>query len=323
MGAEFFFLPYWMGLPRDMFLMGFAAKPESLIDDTPINAMGFTGDPINLAKSPATIRILTLGGSAMFNRRMAERLREGLTKVSRRPIEVLGAALRTHTTKASVIKYKILRKYSFDFVLIYHGINDLWTNHVPIEDFRLDYSHLGPWYTRSLWLDHCLICRITYNQLFYRRPASYWVRENLANFASEQTFHQNIAVLINAIRQDGSTPILMTFAWSVPSHYSYEAFQSHTVGYNNPTDYDSWPVENWGSPEYVREGLRKHNNHLHQLARIYNVLLIDQERLMGKDLKWFGDVCHFSEEGTDRFIENISEFFIQKNLFHLETQAIK
>lgn len=32
---------------------------------------------------------------------------------------------------------------------------------------------------------------------------------------------------------------------------------------------------------------------------------------MGTDLRWFGDICHFNNEGTARFIENIAAFVVQ------------
>jgi lysophospholipase L1-like esterase len=245
---------------------------------------------------------------------MTERLKHSLTKVSRRPIEVLGAALRTHTTKSSVVKYKLLRKYRFDFVLIYHGINDLWANHVPSEDFQSDYSHLGSWYKRNVWLDSCLICRTIYKKWHYQEPAR-GSSGNLSDFASEATFKRNIFTLIQDIRRDGSTPFLMTFAWNIPANYTQVAFEVHSLGYSNPTNYDRWPVELWGSPDYVREGLKRHNRILKEVASSEGILLLDQEKLMGKELRWYGDVCHFSDEGTDRFIENITEFFIQQSQF--------
>jgi hypothetical protein len=45
-----------------------------------------------------------------------------------------------------------------------------------------------------------------------------------------------------------------------------------------------------------------------ELAQTHNVFLIDQEKLMGKDLYYFGDVCHLSEAGTEKFIDNIIAF---------------
>lgn len=311
--AEFIALARTTRLPRDIFLMGFAATPNSLVDDTRINSMGFTGDSLDLIKREETIRILTLGGSAMFDRRMTERLKDSFNAISFHRVEIIGGALRTHTTASSVLKYKLLSKYKPDFVLIYEGINDLWANHYAREDFQADYSHLNPWYKRNVCLDHSVICRLFYNEWIYRKPAIVW-QTVYRDSPAEDVFRQNLITLIQSIRANGSVPILMTFAWSIPDNYTKESFQSGSLGYNNPTKYDSAPVEMWGSVGYVREGLQANNNTVVQIARGNNVLLIDQERLIGKDLYWFGDVCHLSEEGTDRFIRNITSFFIDNKL---------
>lgn len=304
---------YMTGLPRDTFLMGFAATPNSWVDDTPINSMGFTGDPVDLVKPAQTIRILTLGGSAMFNRRMTQRLKDGLNKVSSSHIEIVGGALRAHTTASSILKYKLLSKYRPDLILIYHGINDLWANHVSLEDFRADYSHLSPWYKRNVCLDHSAICRMIYNRWIHRKPPTVF-RATFGDSPGRDVFRRNVMTLIDAARETGSTPILMTFAWTIPDNYSMESFKAGGLGYNNPTRYDSWPVELWGPERYVREGLEANNGAVSDLARANNVLLIDQKKLMGNDLHWFGDVCHLSEEGTDRFISNIVDFFVDQGL---------
>ena len=57
-----------------------------------------------------------MGGSVLFNRRMADRIEIALNEVSARPVEVLGAALRQHTSRSSVLKYRVLSKYDFDIV---------------------------------------------------------------------------------------------------------------------------------------------------------------------------------------------------------------
>jgi len=312
--AEFVVIPKLIKIPRDIYLMGFAATPNTVLDDTPINSLGFTGDAIqSTEKAPGSIRILTLGGSAFFNRNMTNRLKSKLSNICDKKVEILGAALRAHSTMSSILKYKLLSKYNFDIVLIYHGINDLWMNHVSAKDFKEDYSHFDPWYKRNLCLNHSIICRVIYNKLIYRKPAKE-VRKTFIDVPGEKVFGENLTDLINAIESHGSVPILMTFAWSIPTDYSRELFESNSLGYNNPTNYDRWPVELWGPVPYVSEGLKTYNRIIRELARKYNLFLIDQEKLMGKDLYYFGDVCHMSEPGTEKFIDNIVAFFSDHNL---------
>jgi hypothetical protein len=141
--VEFVFAPALLSIighpSRSFTLLGVVAKPNNLIDDTKINSQGFTGDVLDRQKPPHTTRILTLGGSAMFNRRMTERLIASLKNISSKPLEVQGGALRTHTSRDSILKYKYhFNMYHFDYVLIYEGVNDLWMNHISADKFRPD-----------------------------------------------------------------------------------------------------------------------------------------------------------------------------------------
>lgn len=321
---EFMILPWHFNLSRDLALLGFTAQPDIKIDDTYINSMGFTGDEITIEKSPDTIRLLTLGGSSFFNRRLTVRLKERFDGVSSSSVEILGAALRTHTSMSSLIKYRALSKYNFDYVLIYHGINDLFVNHVDPEYFETDFSHMGPWYKRGVLLDNSLVARVIYNNFIWGRKIfggkKIWYiypdekNENSMNFLSEKLFRRNMKMLVKEIRKNNGTPVLMTFAWNVPEDYDNQLFRSGKVGYNNSDNYDRHPVELWGSVRYVKEGLRRHNNVLRHLSDRRDVEFIDQESLLGKDLVWFGDVCHLSDEGTAKFIDNIADYFVANNL---------
>lgn len=298
-----------MGLTREQALFGFVAIPNTVIDNTKINSMGFTGDEPAITKPDNTIRILTLGGSVMFNRMMTERLKKALTDSIEYQFEVVGAALRTHTTMSSILKYDKLSKFNFDYVIIYHGINDLWTNHTQKEYFSNDYSHLNPWYQRDIGYNNSIIWRIVYNKIFFKNHITYSLKnpheENGSNFESVRTFQNNLRRLIEIIRRDNATPILQTFAWSIPKNYSYYSFIEMKVGYNNKENYNRCPVELWGSPGFVNEGLKRHNQVICDLAKNYQVPLIDQYAFIGENLIYFGDVCHLSEVGTEAFILNI------------------
>jgi len=319
--AEIIILPLFLKIPsRSMFLVGFIAPPNTVIDDTKINSMGYTGDVINTEKPQNSIRILTLGGSAFFNRRMADKLKKSLQKKSDKKIELLGGALRVHSTKSSIIKFKYLSKYKFDYVLIYHGINDLDANHIIKNDFKSDYSHINPWYKRNLLLDNSIICRIIYNKFIYKNTK---LKYMASPYISEPIFKENLITLINSIKESGAKPILMTFAYSIPSNYSFNNFKLNKVGYNNSEKYDRCPVEMWGNPKYVDTAIRHNNNIIHSIKEKYNVMFIDQHDLMGKDLHWYGDLCHFSKEGTDKFIQNIVDYFNENKLIKNLNSASK
>lgn len=310
--AEFILLPrIGSSLPRAVQLMAFAAPPGALIDDTRISAMGFAGDAVEVTKPAGTRRVLMLGSSAFFNRRMAERLKERLASASPQRIEVVGAALRSHTTMSSVLKYRLLARYRFDDVLIYHGINDLWANLVPPEQFDENYAHLGCAYRRGVLLEHSLLARRLYDRFFCRVDPPQFSKvalDNAAGFRSEATFRRNLRTIVAEARENGARPVLMTFGWSIPPGYTKERFAAGTVGYRNPDNYDAWGVELWGKPDDVREGLARHNQVIRALAAELNVPLIDIEALMEHDPAWFGDPCHLNEEGTERLVDYVARF---------------
>jgi hypothetical protein len=291
------------------------------VDDTPINSQGFTGHELKPSKrAEDTIRILTLGGSSMFNRRLTERLIEDLSESTSARLEIQGGALRSHSTRSSLIKYKEhFYKYSFDYVLIYHAINDLWMNHYTLEDFKADYSHESPWCKRNAVLNHSIIARYIYNNIVWNwnKPKEY--PKNGAQFASCETFGQNIRALIRLIKRDNGCPILMTFAWYIPDDYTFMKFRQGSLNYNNPENYDECSVEFWGKVDFVKEGLKRHNSIIRNIAREEQVMLIDIERMnaFSNNSENFGDVCHLSEDGTDVFVKTITDFFLSKDLLRV------
>jgi lysophospholipase L1-like esterase len=308
---------------RYLTLLGVAARPNVLVDDTMINSQGFTGDVLGEQKPPHTKRILTLGGSVMFNRRMTERLIGSLKMITSTPLEVQGGALRSHTSRDSVIKYKYhFHRYHFDYVLIYEGVNDLWMNHISADKFKSDYSHARPWYRRNIVLNNSLLARYIYNNFLWSRPKCYFedwpvlACHNGANFRAYETFAKNTRDLVKLIRNDKGVPILMTFAWYIPANYTRQAFLDDKLGYVNPTHYDKCPVELWGAVTYVREGIQELNRIIRNIARDENVLIIDQDEMLSDNILMFGDPVHPSEKGADIFVRNITDFFLMNRLLN-------
>jgi len=307
LAGEAWILPATTGLPRAAALLGFTAEPGA-VDDVAISAMGFAGDTIEQRKPPGTVRVLTLGGSVLFNRRMTARLKGALAPLvpGDARLELVGAALRGHTTWASRHKWRHLAPYGFDVVLVYHGINDLFADHVAEADFRDDYGHLGAWYVRGPLLDRSLAARIVFNRWLYRKPP---VVHGAGPDRSAPVFERNLEALVEEIRAAGATPVLAAFAWGIPPDYRHDRFLAGELGYDNPERYDPVPVDLWGPVPWVREGLVRRNVAIHRIAAARDVALLDTQRHMAGDPAWFGDVCHFSERGTDRFVAFVAERF--------------
>lgn len=327
--TEFLLLPRVLGLPRETLLMRFAATPGSVIDGQAINRMGFTGDVLEKQKPPGTLRILVLGSSTMFNRHLGERLKASLQAASPLRIELLDASLRSHTSRSDLAKYRLLRQYGFDYVLYYNGINDLWANHAPAALYREDYSHMDAWYAEGPLISHSVLARTAYRLLrpllekmdaawhlghYSHDPFVFPRKENLnaAHFASIGTFSGNLQALSRMTRDDGARLVLMTFAYTIPPQYTRKAFLDDRLGYVNPDHYDRRDVFNWGSPEYVREGLTRTNRVIRTLAQETATPLLDIDAGMSGRINWFGDPCHFNDEGVDMFVRLVTDRFRQE-----------
>jgi len=303
---EFVLLPNNRHLPRDTYLMGWVGYPYNHIDDTDLNSIGLTGDTPETHLSADTVRILTLGGSAIFNRRFTERFKQALSLRTNHPVEVVGAAYRGHTTRSSVIKHDFFSPgFRFDYLIFYHGINDTWANNVDPGEFQADYRHLDAWYRRNWILDNSILARDLYNRFFYRKPER---KEGKSAFKSVESFRTNLEHIVRRALDHGTVPILVTFATCVPETYTLKRFLAGEAGYNNPERYDPQPIEGWGPKNLVLQGIRKHNRVTQEVAVKFGVPLLDASVVFGSDPFDFGDVCHFSEPGTDRFAGLLAGF---------------
>lgn len=320
--ADLWLLPARIGMPRDRFLMGFVSS-LAVQDGVRLNALGLTGDvpgPDRDASGAAGdpgLRVLTLGGSVLFNRRFTERLDAALERAAGGPVVTLGASLPSHTSWSSVHKYEHLRSHGFDVVLIYEGINELFADHVAKADFRPDYRHLAAWYDRRGPLAWSVIARIVYNDFVYRTPPRVW---NASDYPHEASLRANLQYLVDAVREDGGHPVPMTFAWFVPERYDQEAFFRGEVGYAKPDRADAYPVELWGSVPYVRRGLVRSNLILREVAAEAGVAVLDMETRLRGQAGYFVDVCHLSESGVDAFIGEIVSFLEAEGLLPAPTR---
>ncbi len=323
--AEFVIFPVHLrsaGLPsRTINLMGFHAEPKRYIHDTWVNAMGFTGAVPEKSKVAGTVRVLTLGGSVFFNRRFTERLTQALAGVSDVKVEVVGAALQTHTTRSSLLKYrKVFRDLDFDVVLIYHGVNDLWMHHVADSDFRADYSHYDPWYRRNILLDNSILCRLLYNAVLWRPPAKH---VNGATAAGFRMFEHYMGDLVRECKDAGAEPVLISFAWYIPETYTLEAFKRGELDYSHPGAYMTSPVELWGGVDYVEAGIHRHNAITASIAESEHVPHLDQAKAMPRSGRYFDDPVHLSDEGVQVFVAAIAEFCRARKLLTTEAQYVK
>lgn len=132
------------------------ATPAQAADH--VNAQGFRGDAIEIARRPNTFRIFTLGGSTTLGVTnsyedsypflLQTLLRERHPGVD---IEVQNAGCPWYTSAHALVAYQIsVRQYEPDLIIFFEAINDIVRSFSPPwlanGEFRPDYSHyLGPY----------------------------------------------------------------------------------------------------------------------------------------------------------------------------------
>ena len=114
-------------------------------------------------------------------------------------------------------------------------------------------------------------------------------------------------------REKKEPVIVMSFAFYVPGDYSFEKFEKKSLDY---CLFDS-PIEIWGTPENVIAGITVHNEIIREVAAGSDqVRFVDQNGLIPKNGLYFNDICHLTEKGCERFVDNLTGII-------LETMGVK
>ena len=274
------------------------------------------------ATNDEQLDVLVLAGSVPYPRwgNLAEILERGLDGRTTREVVLHNASYPAHTTLDSLNKYRRLAQQSYDLVLVYHGINDVRANNCPPAVFREDYTHYGFYAALNLFERQRGIALLTFpftarylasnlgeqlgliTRIPRHRPQQAWLAQG-AVVRTARPFRANLEAILDLARERGEPVLLMTFAFHQPPDYSREAFDAGELDYAAHTV----PTGLWGEPANVVAGVRAHDRVIEELARERDVPLVDQRRLIEGGARNFDDVCHLTDEGSQRFTENLME----------------
>ena len=246
------------------------------------------------------VNILLLGGSVLY------RNANNLQNMGRNyALNFYNAAYIAHTTLDSVHKYNYLikKKLKFDYVIFYHGINDVRLNNIPPEFYQDDYSHY--YYYKlinkifkdkvpksSLFLNstfgynfYNLFCRI-YSLTRFRKmefmPYDIPVPE-LTKYGDEiksaTSFRKNISRIVRMSKMENAVLIVPYFAF-----------------HKAPDNANMTNI--WGEPKNVVKGIIRHNKIISEMQD--NQITIDTKEISA-DRSNFEDICHFTNQGKQRF----------------------
>lgn len=279
--------------------------------------------------------VLFLGGSVLADD--VGNVREAFLRRFTRPggpkIRIHNMALSGHNSQDSFYKYRRLQDVPFDLVFFYHGINDVRANNCPPNIFDEYYGH-NTWYENkkaleghpeigiltSPWVIHGSILALKQR----RNPSRYiprgmsiefWEPSKLSpatveewidqgtDVKTERVFRRNLEAIANMARGKGEPLLIATFASYLAEGYSIERFKSKTLDYDD----HFCAVELWGRPAGVVRGIAVHNGVIEDAGRsLDNVLLVDSRDSIPKTAHYFRDICHFTDDGEDKFVEALA-----------------
>ena len=238
---------------------------------------------------------------------------------------VLSLSMSAHNSLDSWYKYQYCKRkgIKFDYIFVYHGINDQRTNNIWANRFDEYYRHvefyddlylinhhpeinfttipyLVDWFILNFKKDRQglerYISKDVFMGLLTGEPEEF-VKEG-KDIKTAVTFKRNYERIINLAKKKNEKVVLSTYAWNQPEDYTFEAFYEKQLPYY---DEQLFPTELYGMPENIRKGLQIHNNIINTLSKEHPDLpYIDVNSNIPDTHEYFNDVCHLTDKGCQQ-----------------------
>jgi lysophospholipase L1-like esterase len=307
-----------------------------------VNASGFRGDAIAIAKPPGGIRIFTLGGSTSlgvantYEETYPFLLQQRLTReFPNVPVEVQNAGVAWHATPHMLANYELrIRQYQPDIVIVYEAINDLYRGFSPSwwasGPFTPDYAHyLGP-YIRFLGpdvesitatQDEWLLWRLVRRRLFgeptpydYRHPnvAKLMTRlreREVARFPSLDSYRDYFARLVTNLRRDGITVAVASQPFLYRDGLTPAERDLLYFGPVFAEERGEYP-----SVASMMNGMRQFNAASRQIAEAAHVDYLDFDAAVPKTSEYFTDDVHLTAKGYEIQAQLVYEWLLRSRL---------
>ena len=302
----------------------------------------------------AGLKILVLGGSVVYDSTVTAMVNDtphhstfcNLSYLLKKNLQIIQPDLEAvvvslakpaHNSLDSWYKYKYLKNARFDFVIIYHGINDTRANNSPSNVFDINYRHIA-FYNELHVLNRHPEINITVLPYFidlhiqralmnegYRKTipkdfSEFFNAEHLHELfrfgdtiKTGETFKRNLENILRLAQMKQETVLLSTYAHYMPDNYTLERFLNRELDYAEQV----YPAEIYGSPAHVKAGIEQHNEIAKTLHMEYpEIQLIDFDNVIPKDGKHFNDICHLTDVGCEILAWHLSNIIVNSNGKH-------
>jgi hypothetical protein len=280
--------------------------------------------------APDATNVLLLGGSVLNGAGRDGKLQDALGPGWR----VYNVAQNAHSSLDSLTKYRWLidRGYRFDYVVFYHGINEVRANNAPPEVFRANYSHYlfyrlvhavfgGEHPVRRAALHSALVFRADRLVTQLRETRAFgrnfvniaYPREDWLNYGvdvrSAASFEANLTAIAELANETGAKMIVGEFLYD-PRLDDYAEGRAGAGSRDEMVAY----TKEWGLPEHVRGGILAHNALLAAHTGEYTYISFDAM----KRSENFIDPCHFADGAEAQFVRLWAEALTHE---HARTHA--
>jgi hypothetical protein len=273
------------------------------------------------SRSDPFYNILILGTSTLTDEwgAVGSYLSEQLAERGYREARVFNLSGNGRTSRDHRIRYAALGGYHFDLVVVYTACSEAKVNNTPPAVFKEDYSHMprlaaanqiaryqrktlfGLVYTlRALVLQlRIKLNRDSFIPAF--KPREDWLPYG-RELKSTAAFHRNLTEIIRLASQRQEKLVLVTCAIQSDEEYSLTAFKEKRLNYVR----HSLPFETWGLQSNVLKAVLTHNEVMRELAQQHTEIgLVDEEKLMAGEWRYFNDPCHLTVVGSMKFVGNL------------------
>lgn len=330
------------------FLQSQIAKQENL----PVNSLGFRGEEISAVKPQGTYRIVVLGGSTVLNREVpfeqnAVRVleKELLSKYPNKKIEVINAGKDYYTTEHSIIQFMFkISDLKPDLIIMWHGANDIGESCtlegvVSHGSYKSDYSHMFG-----------AVSNIVFN--YFKPSPLIQVKLLTFDFAAKALRDNLFSDIINKVKSAAATKAAIDFkenkntitVHDFPSLSAYERNLEYmiqlTKDQNIPLILGDQPnlFKNPNTVEEVKKimfptlickkdgkyyslaslkfAYDQFNSATKQIAKHYNVMFINLDNDVPKNLSYFLDAVHYTQKGNATVAQKLYDFIISQNLIN-------
>lgn len=303
--------------------LAWGVRPEEEAADLTyfINEFGYRGPSFSIPKPKGIWRIVVLGGSAVFDFNADDwpyLIQHYLKAMGHTNVEVINAGVPGHASFDSLGRlYSQIWTWEPDYILVYHGWNDIKYFRTLVREkplvnhFRPYDENTDPFRTYQGWLDKLLCMSQLYvkfrNQYFIWRmkpgPEGTIPEAEYSLTYSSLAVHQfrlTLQLIVDAARNTGATPILLTQATLVSTDNSKEDRKRIAYEY-----------QGLSHPALVK-AFRSSNQIIVSVAREKGADFLDLAHMFSGQSDLFSDHVHTTQGGSRIIAEATAAFLADK-----------